>query len=71
MMTPIRTRKLFGAVALLLLVVVWAFGAMAFAQFALTSANQLIALVYYVVAGLGWVLIAMPLISWMLRRDPG
>jgi Protein of unknown function (DUF2842) len=70
-MMPIRTRKLFGAVALLLLVVVWAFGAVAFAQFALTSANQLVALLYYVVAGLGWVLIAMPLVSWMLRRDPG
>ena len=70
-MTPIRTRKLFGAVALLLLVVVWAFGAMAFAQFELTSANHLVALVYYVAAGLGWVLIAMPLVSWMLRRDPG
>jgi hypothetical protein len=68
-MMPIRTRKLFGAVALLLLVVVWAFGAMAFAQVALTSANQLVALIYYVVAGLGWVLIAMPLVSWMLRRD--
>jgi uncharacterized protein DUF2842 len=70
-MTPIRRRKLFGAIALLLLVVVWAFGATAFAQFALTSANQLVARLYYVVAGLGWVLIAMPLVSWMLRRDPG
>jgi uncharacterized protein DUF2842 len=70
-MTPIRMRKLFGAIALLLLVVAWAFAAMAFAQVALTSANQLVALMYYVVAGLGWVLIAMPLVSWMLRRDPG
>jgi hypothetical protein len=26
--------------------------------------------VYYVVAGIGWVLPAMPLISWMLRPDP-
>jgi uncharacterized protein DUF2842 len=68
-MLPIRTRKLIGTIALLLLVVVWAFGAMAFAQFALTSANQVVALIYYVAAGLGWLLIAMPLISWMLRRD--
>ena len=68
-MMPIRTRKLIGTIALLLLVVVWAFGAMAFAQFALTPGNQLVALIYYVVAGLGWVLTAMPLISWMLRRD--
>ena len=69
-MMRLRTRKLIGAIALLLLVVVWAFGAMAFAQFALPSSNQVVALVYYAAAGLGWVLIAMPLISWMLRRDP-
>jgi hypothetical protein len=68
-MMPIRTRKLVGAIALVLLVVVWAFGAMAFAQLVLTSAGRLVALLYYVTAGLGWVLIAMPLISWMMRRD--
>ena len=68
-MMPMRTRKLIGAIALLLLVVVWAFGAMAFAQFVLPSGNQLMALIYYAAAGMGWVLIAMPLISWMLRRD--
>jgi hypothetical protein len=68
-MLPVRTRKLIGAVGLLLLVVVWAFAAMAFAQVALTSADQLVATIYYVVAGLGWVLVAMPLVSWMSRRD--
>jgi hypothetical protein len=26
--------------------------------------------IYYVVAGLGWVLPAMPLIRWMSRPDP-
>jgi hypothetical protein len=69
-MMPVRTRKLIGTIALLLLVVVWAFGAMAFAQFVLPSGNQLAALIYYAAAGLGWVLIAMPLISWMLRHNP-
>jgi uncharacterized protein DUF2842 len=68
-MLSMRIRKLIGAVALLLLVVVWAFAAMAFAQFALTSANQMVATLYYVVAGLGWVLVAMPLVSWMSQRD--
>jgi hypothetical protein len=28
-----------------------------------------VAAVYYVVAGLGWVLPAMPLIAWMSRPD--
>ena len=63
----IRTRKLLGTVALLVLVCVWALLAMAFAQSALTSVNGWIAVIYYVVAGLGWVLPAMPIVSWMSR----
>lgn len=65
----IRTRKLIGAVALLVLVCVWALIAMALAQSVLTNINGLVAAIYYVVAGLGWVLPAMPLISWMSRPD--
>lgn len=66
---PIRLRKLIGAVALLVLVIVWALLAMALAQSALTSVSDWIAAIYYVVAGLGWVLPAMPLIRWMSRPD--
>jgi hypothetical protein len=65
----IRTRKLVGTVALLLLVTVWALLAMAFAQFALRSASGLVAALFYVIAGLGWVLPAMPLVAWMVRPD--
>jgi hypothetical protein len=61
----IRTRKLIGAVLLLLLVTIWALLAMAFAQFAFSSPNVLAAWIFYVVAGLGWVLPAMPLVRWM------
>jgi hypothetical protein len=67
---PIRIRKLIGAVALIALVVVWALLAMAIAQPVLASANHVIEAIYYVVAGLGWVLPAMPLITWMSRPDP-
>lgn len=63
----IRIRKLIGAVALLVLVVAWALLAMAVAQFAFPSTNSLMAWIYYVVAGIGWVLPAMPLIRWMSR----
>ena len=64
----IRMRKLIGTVALLALVTVWALLAMAFAQFALISRRAAwIAAIYYVVAGLGWVLPAMPLVRWMSR----
>jgi hypothetical protein len=66
---PIRLRKLIGAVALLVLVTVWALLAMALAQSVLTSISGWVAAIYYVVAGLGWVLPAMPLIRWMSRPD--
>jgi hypothetical protein len=65
----IRTRKLVGTVVLLALVVFWGLLAMALAQSVLTNVNGWVATIYYVVAGLGWVLPAMPLISWMARPD--
>jgi len=65
----IRTRKLIGAFALLVLVTVWSLVAMALAQSALTNINGWIAAIYYVVAGLGWVLPAMLLVKWMARPD--
>jgi hypothetical protein len=65
----IRQRKLLGTVALLVLVVVWSLLAMALAQAPVIAGSKLIQLVYYIVAGLGWVLPAMPIISWMARPD--
>ena len=65
----IRTRKLIGTVALLLLATVWALLAMALAQSILTDINGFVAAIFYVVAGLGWVLPAMPIVSWMARSD--
>ena len=65
---PIRLRKLIGAVALVVLVTVWALVAMAVAQFPAIKANGVIEAIYYVVAGLGWVLPSMPLIRWMTVR---
>ena len=65
----IRTRKFVGTIALLVLVSVWGLLAMALAQSVLTNINGFVAAIYYVVAGLGWVLPAMPLISWMAKPD--
>ncbi len=65
----IRTRKLIGTIGLLALVMVWSLLAMALAQSALTSINGWVATIYYVVAGLGWVLPAMLLVKWMARPD--
>jgi hypothetical protein len=65
----IRTRKLIGAFALLALVAVWSLLAMALAQSVLTDINGLVAVIFYIVAGLGWVVPAMLLIKWMARPD--
>jgi hypothetical protein len=65
----IRTRKLIGAFTLLLLVTVWSLVAMALAQSVFTDISGLVATIYYVVAGLGWVLPAMLLVKWMTRPD--
>jgi Protein of unknown function (DUF2842) len=66
---PMRLRKLLGAIMLIVLVVAWALLAMAFAQSTAVKANGTVEVIYYVVAGLGWVLPAMPLIRWMSRPD--
>jgi hypothetical protein len=61
----IRLQKLFGAVALFVLVIVWALIAMALAQVPAIRDNAYLSVAYYVIAGLGWVVPAMPLVSWM------
>jgi hypothetical protein len=65
----IRIRKLIGTVLLFVLAIVWTLLAMALAQSALTDVSYWTALLYYVIAGLGWVLPAMPLIRWMVKPD--
>lgn len=65
----IRTRKFIGAFALFTLVIAWALIAMALAQSILTSISGPVAVIYYVIAGLGWVLPAMPLIRWMSKPN--
>ena len=65
----IRTRKFFGTIALLVLVVVWSLLGMTIAQTPWLANSGLLQAIFYVVAGLGWVLPAMPIISWMSRPD--
>ena len=64
---PIRLRKFIGTVLLFVLVIVWALVAMALAQAPLIHDNAIASVAYYVIAGLGWVLPAMPIVSWMSR----
>jgi hypothetical protein len=65
----IRTRKFLGTIALLVLVVVWSLMGMTLAQTPWLAGSRLLQAIFYVVAGLGWVLPAMPIISWMARPD--
>lgn len=69
----IRQRKFIGAIALLLLVIAWSLGVMALAQSSPLAAwfrSGIVAqMVFYLIAGMGWILPAMPLIRWMQRPD--
>ena len=65
----IRTRKFFGAIFLLLLAVVWSLTGMAVAQIPVLANSGWLQAIFYVVAGMGWVLPAMPIVSWMSRPD--
>ena len=65
----IRTRKLFGTFALLSLVVAWSLMGMTIAQTPWLASSGLLQAIFYVVAGIGWGLPAMPIVSWMSRPD--
>ena len=62
-------RTKLAAIALLVLVVVWSLMGMTIAQTPWLANSGLLQAIFYVVAGLGWVLPAMPIISWMSRPD--
>ena len=64
-----RSRKFFGTIALLILATAWSLMGMAAAQMPSIANSGLLQAVFYVVVGLGWVLPAMPIVSWMSRRD--
>jgi len=64
---PLRLRKFLGAIALIVLVAAWALLAMALAQAPPIRENAIASFIYYVIAGIGWVLPAMPIVSWMSR----
>ena len=68
---PLRLRKFIGAIALFVLVAVWALLAMGLAQVPAIHDHAILSVFYYVVAGIGWVLPAMPIVAWMSRKRGG
>lgn len=65
-----RTRKLIGAIAIVLFVLAYGPIAMALAESRILQAPQIIQMIAYMVLGLAWILPVMPLIRWMERPDP-
>jgi hypothetical protein len=65
---PLRLRKFIGTLVLFTLVVVWALVAMALAQMPAIRDHAVASVAYYLIAGLGWVVPAMPVIAWMSPR---
>ena len=55
---------------MLLLAVVWSLMGMTVAQTPWLAKSGFLQAIFYVVAGLGWVLPAMPLVRWMSTRAP-
>lgn len=63
----LRTRKLVGAIALLVFLTGYALIAMGVAMVLQVNESKWVELGYYIVAGLAWVLPAGWIISWMHR----
>ena len=61
----VRQKKLTGTFLLLGLVIVWSLVAMALAQAPVLASSFPLQIAYYVFAGAGWIIPAMPLIKWM------
>lgn len=65
-----RMRKLVGTVVLLVFLTAYAFVAMLVAVYLQVHGGWLVELLYYVIAGLLWVIPAGAIIWWMQRPDP-
>ena len=66
----VRIRKLVGSVVLVTLIVLYALAAMEIGAARFTNASAIAQVIYFVIAGLLWVIPAGLLIRWMQRPDP-
>jgi hypothetical protein len=65
-----RSRKLFGAVFMVLFVVIYALVAMVLAQkTALRFESGFFRTIIFALLGMGWAVPLIPLIRWMEKRD--
>ena len=66
---PQRLRKLVGTVVLVVFVSLYALAAMTVAAAKLPGTHWLVQLIFFLVAGLAWVIPAAPLVTWMQKPD--
>jgi hypothetical protein len=66
----IRTRKAIGTVGTLLWLTAYALIAMAVGGQFVVGSGIAAELLFYVVAGVAWIPVAMLIIKWMTRPDP-
>lgn len=66
---PLRLRKFIGTIVLMIWILVWVLLAMGLAQLVLPGAGGWGAALYYLIAGLGWLPVAMLIVTWMSRPD--
>ena len=64
-----RTRKLVGTIVLMVFLAVYAFAAMLVAIVLQVSGNKLAEPVFYLVAGMAWVVPAAIIVRWMQKPD--
>ena len=65
----VRTRKLIGAIALLVFLIVYSLVAMVIAIALQVGASKFVEVLYYIVAGLAWTIPAGAIIWWMQQPD--
>lgn len=66
----LRFRKLIGTVATVLFLIVYALIAMAIGGMLIVGRGVPLELPFYILAGLGWLPVAMWIIRWMSKPDP-
>ena len=64
-----RLRKLLGTIVLVVFVAFYSLTAMTVAAAKLPGTSSFVQLVFFVVAGLAWVIPAAPLVAWMQKPD--
>ncbi len=65
----IRTRKAIGTIGTVMFLIVYALAAMAVGGAFAVGQGPAVELVFYVVAGILWLPVAMTIIRWMARPD--